>query len=98
MVQAPSRLSGDGLLAFCAEPVLVPPQVRQFLFPLFTVSQLSTQSFFEIGLPGRIEGIGVPLDLDVPDDLRVARVDERHLSGSLGVLAGKGPLSAVYDL
>ena len=48
MVQTPSRLSGDGLFAFCAEPLLMPPQIHQFLFPFFTVSQLSAQSFFEI--------------------------------------------------
>ena len=95
VMQTPAGLTGDGLLSFRAEPVLMPPQVSQFLFPFFAASRLSAQSVFEIGLPGGIEGIGAPLDLDVPDDFRVVRRNERHIAVTLGFLAREGPLSAV---
>lgn len=72
-VQSPAGLTGDGLLAFWAEPVLMPPQVGQFLSPFFAFTRELPPSFFEIGLPSGIEGIGVPLDLGVSDDFRVAR-------------------------
>ena len=45
-VQPPAELTGDGLLAFWAEPVLMPPQVGQFLSPFFAFTRQLPPSFF----------------------------------------------------
>ena len=97
-VQPPAGLRGNGLLTFWAEPVLMPPQVGQFLFPFFAFTRQLHPSFFEIGLPCRIVGIGVPLDLGVPDDFHVARQNERHIAAIHDVLAGEGPLWTISAL
>ena len=75
MMQEPPGFPRDRLFASGAESVLFPPVVQQFLFPSFRSHHLPSQSLFEVGRPGRVEGIGFPLDLGMPVDAGIAGFD-----------------------
>lgn len=94
-MQEPPGFPRDRLFASGAESVLFPPVVQQFLFPSLRSHHLPSQSLFDVGRPGRVEGIGFPLDLGMSVDADVAGFDQLDPLVSIDALAGEHPLLSV---
>src|SRR5262249_20155626 len=76
MMQVPASVASDLLATLRTDAVLVEPQPQQLIVPDEGVSHLQSDSLFKVRLPFRQKRVGRGLDLDVPFDRHIRRLEQ----------------------
>ena len=72
---------GDFLVTDWTNTVLLLPQVKQLSPTLKVFCHFQAETFFKVDFPGRVIGVRIPFDFDVPFNGHTGDVEQLDLAG-----------------